>query len=168
MRRLFPILVTTAVFVVGFILCSLQFTNFASTRVVANLLTDNAFLGIVAVGMTFVIISGGIDLSVGSVIGFTTVFLAIAIERYGIPPIVAFAIVLVFCLLFGAAMGAVIHYFEMPAFIVPLAGMFLARGAAFLMSTESIPINAPLYTDIGLLPDYLSGGGRLALPFVDQ
>ena len=104
MRRLLPVLVTTAVFVVGFMLCSLQFPNFASTRVVANLLTDNAFLGIVAVGMTFVIISGGIDLSVGSVIGFTTVFLAIAIERYGIPPFVAFAIVLVICLLFGAAM----------------------------------------------------------------
>ena len=105
MRRLLPVLVTTAVFVVGFMLCSLQFQNFASTRVVANLLTDNAFLGIVAVGMTFVIISGGIDLSVGSVIGFTTVFLAIAIERYGIPPFVAFAIVLVICLLFGAALS---------------------------------------------------------------
>ena len=49
-----------------------QFPNFASTRVVANLLTDNAFLGVVATGMTFVIISGGIDLSVGSVIGFST------------------------------------------------------------------------------------------------
>ena len=163
MRRLLPVLVTSAVFVVGFILCSLQFTNFASTRVVANLLTDNAFLGIVAVGMTFVIISGGIDLSVGSVIGFTTVFLAIAIERLGIPPLVAFVLVLVICLLFGAAMGAVIHYFEMPAFIVTLAGMFLARGAAFLMSTESIPINAPLYTDIGLFTIHLPGGGRLPL-----
>jgi ribose/xylose/arabinose/galactoside ABC-type transport system permease subunit len=163
MRRLFPIMVTTAVFVVGFILCSLQFPNFASTRVVANLLTDNAFLGIVAVGMTFVIISGGIDLSVGSVIGFTTVFLAVAIERYAIPPLAAFAIILVICLLFGAAMGAVIHYFEMPAFIVTLAGMFLARGAAFLISTESIPVKAPLYTDIGAYTIYLPGGGRLPL-----
>lgn len=163
MRRLLPVLVTTAVFVVGFILCSLQFPHFASTRVVANLLTDNAFLGIVAVGMTFVIISGGIDLSVGSVIGFTTVFLAIAIERLGIPPLIAFVMVLVICLLFGAAMGAVIHYFEMPAFIVTLAGMFLARGAAFLISTESIPINAPLYTDIDRLTIHLPGGGRLPL-----
>ena len=77
--------------------------------------------------MTFVIVSGGIDLLVGSVIGFTTVFLAIAIGRLGIPPLIAFAIVLVICLLFGAAMGAVVHYFEMPAFIVTLAGMFLAR-----------------------------------------
>ena len=163
MRRLLPVLVTTAVFLAGFLLCSLQFPNFASTRVVANLLTDNAFLGIVAVGMTFVIISGGIDLSVGSVIGFTTVFLAIAIEHLGIPPLVAFATVLAICLTFGAAMGAVIHYFEMPPFIVTLAGMFLARGAAFLMSTESIPINAPLYTDIDRLTIHLPGGGRLPL-----
>ena len=65
----------------AYALCAVQFPNIASTRVVGNLLTDNAFLGIVAVGMTFVIISGGIDLSVGSVIGFTTVFVALAIER---------------------------------------------------------------------------------------
>jgi ribose/xylose/arabinose/galactoside ABC-type transport system permease subunit len=44
--------------------------------VICNILTDNAFLGIIAVGMTFVILSGGIDLSVGSVIAFTGVFLA--------------------------------------------------------------------------------------------
>ena len=47
---------------------------------VGNLLTDNAFLGILAVGMTFVILSGGIDLSVGSVIAFTAVFLALAMR----------------------------------------------------------------------------------------
>ena len=55
----------------------------------------------------------------------------------------------------------VIHYFEMPAFIVTLAGIYLARGAAFLMSTQSIPINAPLYTDIGLFTIHLPGGGGL-------
>lgn len=163
MRRHLPVLVTTAVFIAVFIACSLQFPNFASTRVVANLLTDNAFLGIVAVGMTFVIISGGIDLSVGSVIGFTTVFLAIAIEHLGWPPPVAFAAVLVLAALFGAGMGAVIHYLEMPPFIVTLAGMFLARGASFLMSTESIAINAPLYAEISSTVIRLPGGGRLTL-----
>ena len=71
-------------------LAPLQFPNIASTRVVGNLLTDNAFLGIVATGMTFVIISGGIDLSVGSVIGFTTVFVALAIERWACRRCVAF------------------------------------------------------------------------------
>lgn len=163
MNRLLPVLVTTTVFVAGFIFCSLQFPNFASTRVVANLLTDNAFLGIVAVGMTFVIVSGGIDLSVGSVIGFTTVFLALAIERLGVPPMLAFAAILVICALFGAAMGAAIEYFEMPPFIITLAGMFLARGASFLLSTESIPINAPLYADLAAYAIRLPGGGRLTV-----
>jgi simple sugar transport system permease protein len=161
MRRHLPVIVTTAVFVVGFVLCSLQYPNFASLRVVANLLTDNAFLGIVAVGMTFVIISGGIDLSVGSVIGFTTVFLAIAIERFGVPPLAAFAAVLLLAAAFGAGMGAVIHYLDMPPFIVTLAGMFLVRGASFLMSTESIAINAPLYADLSAAVIRLPGGGRL-------
>lgn len=163
MRRHLPVIVTTAVFLAMFAVCALQYPNFASTRVVANLLTDNAFLGIVAVGMTFVIISGGIDLSVGSVIGFTTVFLAIAIEHVGLSPPVAFAAVLVLAALFGAGMGAVIHYLEMPPFIVTLAGMFLARGASFLMSTESIAINAPLYADISGMVIRLPGGGRLTL-----
>lgn len=163
MKRLLPVLVTTAVFIVGFIICSLQFPNFASARVVANLLTDNAFLGIVAVGMTFVIISGGIDLSVGSVVGFTTVFLALAIERWGMPPLLAFTLILVICALFGATMGAMIQFFEMPPFIVTLAGMFLARGASFLLSTESIPINAALYSDLAGYAIRLPGGGRLTV-----
>jgi galactofuranose transport system permease protein len=163
MNRLLPVLVTSAVFIIGFAVCSLQFPHFASTRVVANLLTDNAFLGIVAMGMTFVIISGGIDLSVGSVIGFTTVFLALAIEHHGIPPFAAFAIILVICAAFGAAMGAMIQYFDMPPFIVTLAGMFLARGASFLMSTESIPINAPLYANLADYAIKLPGGGQLTV-----
>jgi ribose/xylose/arabinose/galactoside ABC-type transport system permease subunit len=163
MNRLLPVLVTTAVFVIGFVICSVQFPSFASTRVVANLLTDNAFLGIVAMGMTFVIISGGIDLSVGSVIGFTTVFLAISIGRLGMPPLAAFAAILVICALFGAAMGAMIQYFDLPPFIVTLAGMFLARGTSFLMSTESIPINAPLYANLADHAIKLPGGGQLTV-----
>jgi ribose/xylose/arabinose/galactoside ABC-type transport system permease subunit len=163
MNRSLPVLVTAAVFLAGYIVCSLQFPHFASTRVAADLLTDNAFLGVAAVGMTFVIISGGIDLSIGSVIGFTTVFLALAIERHGVPPLLACGMMLVIGALFGAAMGAVIEYFEMPPFIVTLAGMFLARGASFLMSTESIPINAPLYSNLAGYAIRLPGGGQLTV-----
>lgn len=162
--RLTPVLATTAVFLAGFLLCSAVYPNFVSLRVVMNLLTDNAFLGIVAVGMTFVIISGGIDLSVGSVIGFTTVFLALAIERWGVPPLAAFVLILILCAAFGAAMGAVIQYFELPSFIVTLAGMFLARGLSFLMSTESIPINAELYSHLSDHALRFDGGARLTVP----
>ncbi|PSO18204.1 galactofuranose ABC transporter, permease protein YjfF [Bradyrhizobium sp. MOS003] len=161
MRGLPPALITAIVLVAGFAACAVQFPNIASTRVVGNLLTDNAFLGIVAAGMTFVIISGGIDLSVGSVIGFTTVFVALAIERWGMPPLVAFVAVLALSAAFGAAMGAVIHVFDLPPFIVTLAGMFLARGASFLLSTESIPITAPLYSTVSDFALRLPGGGRL-------
>jgi ribose/xylose/arabinose/galactoside ABC-type transport system permease subunit len=161
MTRMSPVLVTALVFVAGFAICASQFPNFASTRVVANLLTDNAFLGVVATGMTFVIISGGIDLSVGSVIGFATVFVALTTERLGLPPLAAFAILLLLCAGFGAAMGAVIHFFDMPPFIVTLAGMFLVRGTSFLMSTESTPITAPFYVAVSDWGLALPGGGRL-------
>lgn len=72
-KRNLPLMITIGVFVLGYLYCLTQFPGFASTRVICNILTDNAFLGIIAVGMTFVILSGGIDLSVGSVIAFTGV-----------------------------------------------------------------------------------------------
>ena len=93
-------------FVLGYLYCLTQFPGFASTRVICNILTDNAFLGIIAVGMTFVILSGGIDLSVGSVIAFTGVFLAKAIGFWGISPLVAFPLVLAMGCAFGAFYGA--------------------------------------------------------------
>ena len=158
MRRLPPVVITAIVLAAGFAICAMQFPHIASTRVVANLLTDNAFLGIVATGMTFVVISGGIDLSVGSVIGFTTVFVALAIERLGVPPLLAFLAILVICAAFGAAIGGVIHIFDLPPFIVTLAGMFLARGASFLLSTESVPISAPIYSAVSDFALRLPGG----------
>ncbi len=88
-KRNLPLMITLAVFVLGYLYCLTQFPGFASTRVICNILTDNAFLGIIAVGMTFVILSGGIDLSVGSVIAFTGVFLAKAIGFWGISPLLA-------------------------------------------------------------------------------
>src|SRR5262249_20143123 len=86
---------------------------------------------------------------------------ALAIERWGVPPWLAFAAVLTLCAGFGAAMGAVIHIFDLPPFIVTLAGMFLARGASFLLSTESTPITAPIYTAVSDFALRLRGGGRL-------
>lgn len=163
MRRLLPVLVPSLVLALGFLGCSLQYPHFASMLVVTDLLTDNAYLGIVAVGVTFVIIAGGIDLSVGSVIGFVTVFLAIVIQGHGWPPYLAFAVVLVLGALFGAAMGAVIYWFQLPPFIVTLAGMFLVRGLSFILSTESIAIDAPLYRNLAAHAWHLPGGGRLSV-----
>ena len=101
-KRNLPLMITLGVFVLGYLYCLTQFPAFASTRVICNILTDNAFLGIIAVGMTFVILSGGIDLSVGSVIAFTGVFLAKAIGYWGISPLLVFPLIL----LMGCAFGA--------------------------------------------------------------
>ncbi|KQZ13465.1 ABC transporter permease [Mesorhizobium sp. Root554] len=161
--RLLPFYATLVIFVLAYAVCVIQFPNMLSTRVLGNLLTDNAFLGVAAVGMTFVIISGGIDLSVGSVIGFTTVLIAVLIGWYGFHPLAAFAVALVISTLFGAAMGAVIHYLDVPAFIVTLAGMFLARGMAFVITTDSIPVTHEFYTTLQELYVRMPGGGRLTL-----
>ncbi len=111
-------------------LASLQFPGMLSTRVLGNFLTDNAFLGITAVGMTFVILSGGIDLSVGAVIGFTGVLVAVLISWFGIHPLLAFAIALLVAALSAPRWGRDPLSRRCPAFIVTLAGMFLARGGA--------------------------------------
>jgi ribose/xylose/arabinose/galactoside ABC-type transport system permease subunit len=158
-----PLIATTLIFVIAYALCYLQFPNILSTRVIGNLLTDNAFLGIAALGMTFVIISGGIDLSIGSVIAFTGVFLAVILQDTSIHPLLAFALALAITTAFGALMGAIIHYLEMPAFIVTLAGMFLARGMSFVLSIDSVPIVHPFYKTLKSLYINLPGGGRITL-----
>ena len=160
--RLFPLATTFLIFILAYALCIAEYPNMLSTRVIGNLLTDNAFLGSAAVGMTFVIISGGIDLSIGSVIAFTGVFLAVAMGEWGVPPLVAIGLLLLITTLFGAVMGAMIHYLAMPPFIVTLAGMFFARGIAFLLSTESVPIRAALYDTLHNLYFRMPGGGRLS------
>lgn len=161
-KRNLPLMITLGVFVLGYLYCLTQFPGFASTRVICNILTDNAFLGIIAVGMTFVILSGGIDLSVGSVIAFTGVFLAKAIGFWGISPLLAFPLVLVMGCAFGAFMGLLIDALKIPAFIITLAGMFFLRGVSYLVSEESIPINHPIYDTLSSLAWKIPGGGRLS------
>ncbi|HTO28015.1 MAG TPA: galactofuranose ABC transporter, permease protein YjfF, partial [Devosia sp.] len=161
-RSLRPLAATAVIFLIAYALSVVQFPGMLSTRVLGNFLTDNAFLGIAAVGMTFVIISGGIDLSVGAVIGFTGVLVAVLISWLGLHPLAAFAIALGVAALFGGAMGAAIHYLQVPSFIVTLAGMFLARGGASVITQDSVPINHDFYASLSDLIIRLPGGGRLS------
>ena len=154
--RNLPSLVTLSVFVLLYAACAVQFPFMVSGRVAGNLLTDNAFLGVLAVGMTVVILSGGIDLSVGAVVAFVGVLLALLIGS-GVAPFLAFAIALAAGTLYGALIGAAIHWLQAPPFIVTLAAMFLARGACFLLTTDSIPITHPVYGDLA------SGGLGLSI-----
>ena len=129
--------------------------DFASpAQVFLNLLVDNAHLIVLAVGMTFVILTGGIDLSVGSVVALSTVILAKTLQS-GWPAPVAIATVLIVGPLLGLLMGIVIEFFELQPFIVTLAGMFLARGLCYVLSVNSLPIKDPLLRSLGLNYLYL-------------
>lgn len=161
--RALPLYATILIFVVAYALAYSQFPNILSTRVIGNLLTDNAYLGIVAVGMTLVILSGGIDLSVGAVIAFSGVFIAVMLRDTGLHPLAVFAILLGLTTAFGAAMGFLIDRLAMPAFIVTLAGMFLARGAAYLLSVQSVPITHPFFGQLQGAYVLMPGKGRLTL-----
>lgn len=138
-----PLLATIAVLVTVYGFGAVTYPNFASWAVARNLLVDNAFLGVAAIGATFVILSGGIDLSVGSVMAFTSVLVASLIEHAGLHPLAAIAVGLAAGAGFGTLQGWLVEYFELPPFLVTLAGMFFARGAAFAVHPQSLGIDAP-------------------------
>ena len=145
-RKLLPLLMTAGVLVALFVAASCMYEGFGSARVIANLFSDNAVLGVVAIGMTFVILSGGIDLSVGSVVACTTVVIATLVGRHHWHPLAAIAVALVLGTGFGWLQGGLIQRYELPAFLVTLGGMFLARGLAFVVSMESAGIRHGFYT----------------------
>ncbi|GIF04071.1 galactofuranose ABC transporter, permease protein YjfF [Actinoplanes siamensis] len=142
-----PILATLALLLVMYLGGLVNYENFDQPSVVVNLFRDNAVLLAVAVGMTFVILTGGIDLSVGAVISLTTTLTATLLQG-GWPPLLVLPLVLILGALLGAGMGAVIHYFRVEPFIATLAGLFLARGLALFINQESIPIRDELWTTL--------------------
>lgn len=143
-----PLLATVAVFVLLYAIAAARYDGFLTLQVFVNFFGDNSFLGIVAVGTTFVILSGGIDLSVGSVLALSSILMAVLMEKAGVPPPVAMGLVLAAGTCFGLAMGSVVRFFGLPPFIVTLAGMFLARGLGFVLHIESVPIANPLYKSL--------------------
>jgi ribose/xylose/arabinose/galactoside ABC-type transport system permease subunit len=145
--RYIPILATLFLLIVMYSSGVANYRNFDDPSVIVNLFRDNAVLLVVAVGMTFVILTGGIDLSVGAVISLTTVLTATLLKAEW-PPLVVLPAVLVLGALIGAGQGAVIHFFKVEPFIATLAGLFLARGAALFINQQSIPIRDEMWRDM--------------------
>jgi galactofuranose transport system permease protein len=112
---------------------SLTFDSFFTTQNVANIVVSSSFLAIIAIGMTFVIISGGIDLSVGSSFVLAGVLAAYG-SRYGV--LVALALPLAVCGTIGLLQGLVIARARMAPFIVTLAGLLGMRGLMLAISSE--------------------------------
>ncbi|WP_431099498.1 galactofuranose ABC transporter, permease protein YjfF [Polaromonas aquatica] len=146
-----PLAATISLFVAMATMGSVLYSGFFSAQVFLNLLVDNAFLIIIAVGMTFVILSGGIDLSVGSVVALTTMVSAALVEHHGWSLAAVIPLVLLMGTVFGAFMGFLIERFRLQPFIVTLAGMFLARGLCYLISVDSISITNEFYSELSQL-----------------
>ncbi|WP_299132455.1 multiple monosaccharide ABC transporter permease [uncultured Amaricoccus sp.] len=127
-----------------------------------NLFLQNSYIVIMALGMLLVIVSGHIDLSVGSVCGFVGGIAGVAIVTHGYPVVPT----VIFCLAVGAAIGAAqgywIAYWRIPSFIVTLAGMLVFRGLNLaLLNGESIgpfPKSFQLLSS-GFVPDLFGGAG---------
>jgi simple sugar transport system permease protein len=155
-QKYIPVLATLSLLALMYGIGSAQYESFSDGQVFLNIFIDNAFLLVVAVGMTFVILTGGIDLSVGSVVALTTM-LASWLLQFGWSPYLVLPLVLLVGPLLGFGMGCIIHYFDIQPFIVTLAGLFLARGLCYQISTDSIPITDPVWT--AMAQDRLRFGG---------
>ena len=115
--------------------------GFTKLRTFTMLFVDNAYIGISAVGMTMVLITGGIDLSVAAVASLTGMFLAYGTTVLGLNPWLCMAVSVFVGIALGLGMGALVTYLKIPPFVATLTGMFLARGVCSLISRESISIN---------------------------
>ena len=106
--RYIPMAVTLSLLVAMFTVGSVRYANFGRPQVVLDVLIDNSFLLVVAVGMTFVILTGGIDLSVGSVVALSTMIAAKTLQL-GWPPYLSMAAVLATGTVLGLLMGLLIQ-----------------------------------------------------------
>jgi len=129
-----------------------------------NLVLQNSYIVIMALGMLLVIVTGHIDLSVGSVAGFVGAVAAVLMVRYHVDYPLAF----IACLLVGAAIGAAqgywVAYFGIPSFIVTLAGMLVFKGLALaLLQGQSVgPFPATFQKlSSGFIPELLPDAGAL-------
>ena len=140
-----------------------------------NVLINNAGLLIAACGVTCVMLAGGIDISVGSMVALTCMFMSVGLSEWGLPSGVLILMILGIGIVFGAVQGFCIAYLEIQPFIVTMAGLFFARGMTAVISTEQVSI--PFDSWFGQLSQikiempfqigaYLNKKGVLMIPYV--
>jgi ribose/xylose/arabinose/galactoside ABC-type transport system permease subunit len=130
-----PTVAAIVIFVGMVIYGEVAYGRIVQYNTLSNLLINNAHLIILAVGMTFVILTGGIDLSVGSVIALSSVA-GVMLANAGWSPWFVMLLMVLIGTAFGLASGILIQYFNVQPFIATLAMMFLGRGLAALLSTQ--------------------------------
>lgn len=154
-----PVLITMTIFIVGYLICGWMYPNMQKPQVFFNLFINNASLLIVSIGMTFVIISKGIDLSVASMIALTSVASAVLL-RDGVSPVIVMPLMLIMGVVFGLAMGSIIHFLKVEPFVVTLMGSFFARGMSFIINQNSVTITDEFYRFLALT--------KIPIPFFEK
>lgn len=146
--------------------------GFTHLQTFLNILINNAGLLCVTCGMTCIMLTGGIDISVGSLIALDCMFLAVGMERWNMNPIVLCILVLVIGIVFGCVQGYCVGYLKIQPFIVTMAGMFFGRGMTAIICTDQVSISNPTFVALAnakiKMPfgAYTNNKGVLQVPYI--
>jgi galactofuranose transport system permease protein len=154
-----PLLTTITIFILAYVIGGQMYPAMQKPQAFFNLFINNGSLLIVGIGMTFVMLTGGIDLSVGGVLALTTAASA-ALLKVGVSPAIVMPLMLIMGTALGCGLGSIIHFFKVQPFIVTLMGLFLARGLAYIISLTSVSINDSFYKYLALT--------QIPIPFVPK
>lgn len=170
------LLITIGLFAVMYAAGCLVYSDkgFDHFQTFLNILINNSGLICVACGMTAVMLTGGIDISVGALIAMDCMFLAVGIETRGMPAPYLMVEVLLIGVLFGLVQGFCVGYLDIQPFIVTMAGMFFARGMTAMISTQQVTIKSSEFF-VGLanlkffmpfnIGAYINNKGKLMVPY---
>ncbi|MDY2885233.1 ABC transporter permease subunit [Bariatricus sp. HCP28S3_E4] len=156
----FLLFITVALFVAMYVAGMIVFADkgFAKPQMFLNLFITDAGLLVTSMGLTIVMISGGIDISVGSVTALVCMVTAVSMEKYGLNAYTTIVIALLIGLAYGIVQGFLVSYLEIQPFIVTLAGMFFGRGMTSIVSVDMISITNEVFLKWAKFKIYLPIG----------
>lgn len=172
------LLITVLLFIVMYAAGCVIYADkgFTHVQTFLNVLITNAALIVVAAGMTCVMLTGGIDISVGSLIAMDCMLLAVGMGKWKVGAIPMILLILAIGIVFGFVQGYLVGYMEIQPFIVTMAGMFFARGMTAVISTEQLSItqqdNALFYSwanakiNLPAFLGYTNKKGKTIVPFI--
>lgn len=152
--RYISLIATVAIFVLVYYIGGRLYPTMQKPQVFFNLFINDSSLLLVSIGMTLVILTAGIDLSVGGMIALVSTASA-ALLQSGVSPYVVMPLMILLGISLGALMGWIIQTLKVEPFIVTLMGLFLARGLAYIISLTSVPIKNDLYKTLALTPIHI-------------
>jgi simple sugar transport system permease protein len=159
LTRFGPLLLSFAVFVMVYVIGGQLYPAMQKPQVFFNFFINDASLLCVSVGMTMVILTGGIDLSVGGIIALISAASAVML-REGANPYLVIPLMVLLGTALGFVQGWIISDLKVQPFIATLMGLFFARGMAYIITLASVPIKDPIYMKIALTPVHI--------PFFDK